>query len=270
MGVINGVGGAVDGRSTVRQWSIREIQRGAKWVASNTSAGVARKCGVKDWRGYFTGYGHTPATFPGQTFTFTGSVDGTLGVSGPAICDRIVITWDIEAGKIIEYRVDFSANGTLSKGAGVAADATTPVVECSTSMYVTIGGGQQTDIRFMRLVITCDNRPYVSSDTAGQVKRNSGNIDAECLYRLYQDVPANLPTLAVPNQLRFHVTGDPTYWEMTWMLLEEIEDYGADREGAENVGATIKGAFCAYNGTGAGTIVSPSTTQKWPTFSAEP
>lgn len=265
MGVISGISAAVSGASgiTMREWRIREIQRGPKWVASISQAGVSAACGAKDWRGYFLGYGHTPVVFPGETFTFLGSVDGTLGVTGPAICDRIVITWDIEAGKVIEYRVDFSANGTLSKGAAAATDSGTPVVVCSTSMYVKIDAQNQTDIRYMRLVITAANRPYNSSDTAGQVKRNSGNINAECLYRLYQDSPANLPALAMPKVLRFYVTAT-TYWELTWMRLEEIEDYGVNLEEAENVGATIKGAFVAYNGTGAGTIINPATTTKWP------
>ncbi len=265
MGVISGISGAVNGASgiSMREWRIREVQRGPKWVASISQGGVSRKCGVKDWRGYYTGYGHTPVVFPGETFTFLGSVDGTLGVTGPAICDRIVVTWDIEAGKVIEYRVDFSGNGTLSKGAAAATDSGTPVIKCSTGMYVAIGGGRQTDIRYMRLVITAANRPYVSSDTAGQVKRLPGNIDAECIYKLYQGTPANLPALAVPNQLRFYVTAG-TYWQLMWMLLEEIEDFGVNLEEAENVGATIKGAFVAYNGTGAGTIIDPATTTKWP------
>ncbi len=269
MGVISGISGLVDGRSAVREWKIREIQRSAAWVDSITRAGVARACGIKDWRGYFLGTGHTPVTFPGQTLTFTGSVDGTLGVSGPAICDRIVVTWDIETGEVITYRVDFSGNGTFSKGAAAATDTATPVFKCSTGMYVAIDGSRQTDIRYMRLVIIAANRPYVSSDTAGQVNRTPGNIDAACTYRLYQDTPANLSALATPGILRFYVTAS-TYWELKWMVLEEIDDYGADREGAENVGATIKGAFSAYVGTTVGTIISPSTTQKWPTFSAEP
>ena len=268
MGVISGISGAISSVSgiTMRSWKINEIQRAEPRADSTTQLGMTRQCGIKDWRGYFLGYGHTPVVFPGDTFVFTGSLGGASpkGVTGTAICDRIVIIWDIEAGKVIEYRVDFSANGTLDKSDTTSiTDSETPVIECSTSMYVAIAGGVQTDIRYMRLEITAANRPYVSSTTAGQVKRTAGNIDAECTYKLYQDTPANLPVLAVPNALRFYVTVS-TYWELTWMLLEEIEDLGANREGAENVGATIKGALVAYNGTGIGTIINPASATKWP------
>jgi hypothetical protein len=270
MPIVSGIGGLVDAERCIREWKIRYENVAKPIVHSSSQSGVQRACGIEDWKGFFTGYGHTPVVFPGDTFEFKGGVNASLGAysgADEAIVDRIVIIWDAEQGKEIEYRVDFSSNGTLTIGPTSAADAGTPEIVCAQTMTVSIGGSPVGNIRYMRLEMFCENRPYVDTGTAGKRLRSPGNFDARYEYRVYyQDTPTTFPTLNTPQIYKFNCTSDPYFWELKWMMAETIEDFGANREGAENVGATIKGAFSGWYGTSAGYVKTPAAAPvtKWP------
>ena len=264
MGVIAGNLIHVDGANTVAAWKVRYKGQLADYRGSNTQSGVGRELGNSDWRGIYRAYGHTPLYFPGETFTFTGTVDGTNGATGAAICDRIRVWWDIEQGKKIQHEVSFSAMGALTLGAAAASDSTSPDPPTSKGMFIKLNGTAQTDIRRMELIVVAGNKPYVSSTTDGVTKRAVGPIDATLNFSLYQDDPSLLPSVALDYGYvaSLYVTST-TYWELAWMMCDDI-DYGGDHEGEENVGGTVGMSFNGFSGTTAGWIKTPAGTAKWP------
>lgn len=267
MAVISGVnlgiqaGAAVE--SAVSEWKIFDRDMPPRYAASNTKDGWARDGGNTDWRGFLTGYGHTPLLFPADTFSLIGSVDGTNGVTGSAICDRVIITADILRGQKVAYRVDFSADGALSYGAAAADDTSNVTAVTSVGRTVWLDGTPEDQVAFWRLIFTADNLPYNHSGTAGDTERTPGPIDVAWFYQRFIGNPSELPTKGTFPVMRFYVTAS-SYWELTWGRIDGIEPFGARKETPENVGATIRGTWSGYVGTSEGTIKDPADSTRWP------
>jgi len=262
MTVISGINAHVDGISTLRSWKIRASNLAVPGAASDAPGAVQRIAGNKDWRGVYLAYGHTPVPWPGSAFSFAGDVDDNYGVSGTAIVDKITIECPVEEAKRIEQVVEFSANGGLDRGAAAATAGSSPSIVSAISRKVSLDGVDVTDVRGWKLVLTARNKPYASSDTAGQIMRTAGNIDGQYEYKVYEDNPSDLPTEGEVKIVRFYVTAT-TYWELKWGIMEEIDDWGGDLEGAENVGASIRGSYNAFYGTISGSIKNPAGETKW-------
>lgn len=251
--------------STVGEWKVFLASLPPAYAASNTANAVARDGGNTDWRGFYRGYNYNPLPFPGDTFDFIGSIDGTKGFFGPAICDRLIITCDVFRGRKIESRVDFSANGagTLTADAAVVADASNVVGVTSVRRTVALNEVDATLLRYWRLIFTAANKPYVHSGTDGKTQRTSGLIDVAWLYQVFTDDPTTLPARGTFPRMRFYVT-DTLYWLVNWGRLDHVEEFGASKESPENVGATIRGSFSGYMGSGEGTIIDPAGGVRWP------
>jgi len=285
MGIVSGIGAVIhlDGsaESTVRRWEIAYRGLVDAEVATNTQGGTHRIPGNTDWRGYYLGYGHTPSVFPGDSFAFKGTTDGTKGCYGTAICDSILIRCPIRQGTKIEYRVDFSADGSLKLAADVGStplvDDTSVAAFQSIGRKVALGGTSQTvdgtdvpQLHFWDFLVASRNRPYVHTNTAGSVQRNPGNLDARFRYGVYVDNPADttqLPTLQDEGMLKFYVTST-TFWELRWGLIEEIAQFGANVESAENVIAVVSGGLTTTSGDVKGSIYNPAGELKWGTAAA--
>jgi hypothetical protein len=263
MGVVSGIGGVVDSVPCVRNWSINSTADLQAGVCSASQGGTFRVAGNKDWTGSYDAYGHTPAAMPGEAFSFTGSIDGSLGASGTAIVDQVVITIDIEAGAIISHVVNFSANGALTFGAAVATDATAASPISAIGCLVKVSDVTETDVRTVTVTITAANTAYVSSDTAGQVQRKAGNIDANVSFTIYNDNMINPPQPNTTATLKVYVTAT-TFWEFDWVMFGDLTGITVDREGAAILGATVNAFMCGYSGGAAGYIKKPDTTTFWP------
>jgi predicted outer membrane repeat protein len=274
MAVIGGTSGAVNGVNTVRTWTVTSTADLQAGVASNTKRGEVIVDGNTDWSGSYTCYGHTPGNMPGDGITFTGSLDGTNGVTGTAIIDSVEITIDIEAGAIIAHTVNFSGNGALTKGGAVATDATTVCPPSSIGCKAEIGTmvavpvwSEISDVRTMTITITCGNQAYVSSATAGGTKRTAGNWSATVAITVYTDDYSSLPDENDSYRLRIYVDGS-TFWLFEFVVFGETSDMGADIEGAAVVGGGLNARWNAYDTVAAacteGQIVQPDTTVWWP------
>lgn len=264
MGVISGTNLAINGEETARRFSLSSNNKLAAGVASNTQRGMLRRPGVKDWKGSYGGYGHTPAVFPGADFTFTGSLTGSQGATGEAICSRIVMNWDIERGELIAYRVYFEANGDLTFGAAAASDSSIPDPPTTQAMFIALDGGQQTQIRNMDLDISCRNRPYVTSDTDGDTKREPGNFDFLLRYGMYFDSDTvTLPTLETAYIAKMYVTAS-TFWELKWARIESVLEFQGDHEKDEPASCIVTAAMDASDGAAIGSITNPASSVVWP------
>ena len=127
--IISGIGGAVDGEDCVSLWKTERISKPGMAICSASDGSVVRGPGIMDWRGVYTGFGHTPSRLAGDTYQFIGATSGGYGassVANGAIGSQTDIRWDIEGGSFIEYINYFeAATGALTYGAATASDTST-------------------------------------------------------------------------------------------------------------------------------------------------
>jgi len=273
MGVLSGIGGAVDGEACVRTWTIATTADVQNAVCSASKQGTIVIDGNEDWSGSFTQYGHTPNRMPQDSFTFTGSIDGSNGAVGTAIVDSVEITIDIEAGAIIGIVTNFSGNGAVTLGAAVASDSTTPdpatSIGCKVEVGTMVGSPvwtEITDVRTVTITITADNQSYVSSSTAGKTKRTAGNISAAIAVTVYEDDFADLPAVNSDARMRVYVNATE-FWLFEFVRFGEASDLTVDRETAALVGATLNASWTGFaevdGSMTEGQIVEPDTTKWW-------
>lgn len=275
--VYSGRQGAVNGHTNIAQWSASVAVDLQKVRSSATKGGTVALDGNTDWSGNFRGFGGQPAIMPGETFTFTGSGDGTLGVTGPAICENVEVVIDIESGAPVSYTVNFAGNGAPTLGAAAATDTTAPDVSDLSSIGCKI---QQSaaldapsfavipDVATITVRITSENPAYVSSSTAGAKKRFGGNIDAEVSYKIYEGSPADLIAPNSVKALRVFVNATEFY-EFNWMKYGNIDGFDVNRDSVNVVSCTQNSAMRGFTDTDAtpdkeGSIKLPDATTWWP------
>lgn len=270
MGVISGLSAAVEkdgsAESTLSGWQVRDIHEiaPASYAGSNTRAGMTSTQGNQDWRGRYQNYGHTPLLFPGDQFTFLGSINALTGCSGAAICDRIIITAAGEEGRNILCVSEFSSNGALSYGAAVASDVSTPTIYNAAGRKVARGGVDVDETSYWRLILGARNRRFFASGVPGVARRQPGVFYAQWMYQCYTDDPTSIPARGSVAALRFYVTA-ALYWELSLCRFDLIDEFGADIEGQKPVGYTAAGSFVGYiGGSPIGHVINPAGTTKWP------
>lgn len=270
----------VDGQSTVRNWTISEIQAAAVFVASNTNGATGRRRGVLDWSGGFSQYGGTPLNMPGEALTFKGFTapdDDISGVGktyeGTAIIDQIVVNWNWETGGIISTDYTFSGNGLLSKSTDTVVDATAPDVPetCGTKVETAIVyvATVPTWVELVKLVsatltITSANQTFVNSATANGVQRKAGVIDWAASI-VSQDLDAitsaNLETEDLGLRMYINAT---EFWFLTFGVITGQESITADREGGAMLSQTLNIAMNAEDtDEGDGEIILPGAGSAW-------
>jgi len=265
MGAYVGVDLAIDGVNTARGWKISQTSNSQGYNASNTQQGTGRACGNVDWIGQYWCYGHTPAYFPGDTFTFQAVTDQGAGLQGAAIIERVRIFWNIAKGDYIAHVVDFARNGALTFTA-TATDVTQPggYVKCSEGTKFTYGGTELQEIEEMMLDIRCANRPRVTSSTSGGALRARGNLDAAWSVKSIEHDPSAYPVINALWDLKFYVDAT-TYWTVNWgKVTASPNDYGGNHETLEYIGGTVEGKFSGHSATSTGAIITPAGTTKWP------
>jgi hypothetical protein len=278
MTVINGCNVAVDTESTVAQWAIAYERESLPVSASNTNLGILPVCGVKDWLGSYIFSGHTPAGdsplifFPGYTKTFTGSVDGTHGVTGSAIGKSITISANPGKGEPIMTEVEFEGNGELTVGGAVAVDSTEPQWFCSDLANVKIWTFEwadlATDIQSWRLRFTAANTPYVSTATSQGRRRIRGPFSGDASIVVLTDDPTDFPAVGTYQKLQFYVA-DGLYWEVGYMRMRRL--LGQPTHPAaknEPIAWTLEFEFSCNDGVVAepteGEVNTPGSVKVWP------
>lgn len=279
MTVINGCNVAVDTESTVAQWAIAYERESSPVSAMNTNLGILPVCGVKDWLGSYLLSGHTPAGaspavfFPGYTKTFTGSTEGTKGVTGSAIGKSITISANPGRGMPIMTEVEFEGNGALTVGAAVAVDTTDPQWFCSDLAKVEMytfewGHDLAADIESWKLRFTAANTPYVSTGTSQRRQRIRGPFSGDASIVVLTDDPSDFPAVGTYKQLRFYVA-DGLYWEVSYMRMRRLISQPT-HPAAKNdpVAWTLEFEFSCNDGVASGPtegeVNTPASVKVWP------
>ena len=262
MAVISGLDMAVNGQNTARAFTMEISDELNEYITSGLSSGVGNKCGVDDWKGAGMFLDAQPWVFPGDTFTFTGSLDGTYGFTGSAYCEAIEIVWDIEKNEYIASSVQFSRNGTLTIGLAAATDTVRAYPACTESLPLLLGTVEQSDVTYARLKMSCRGLPYVTSATSGGRLRKRGSFRAELEYHRYYQNPGSLPTRGLEYRLQMYDTAT-TYWDLSWMKVRKIMPY-VNPESNRPVNAKVIMDMTGTNATDMGSCINPSLATKWP------
>lgn len=282
--VATGKYGAINGMSTVRQWSISDTGETKSYVASNTRGGTGRKRGNYDWSGNANCYGGLPAVLPGETLDFEGYTapesgeeggDGAV-YSGDAICDQVVITWNWTAADLLSHTVNFSGDGALANAVTAAIlDETFPdapsiieypmfygEIDAASGAFVELE-----EVQTATLTITTANQSYVNSSTDGNTKRKPGNVDWTLAVVLHNDAGVHLP-FTKGESYGFHLpVPDATQpWVLHWGILREITGITIDRESGAMISCTCNFEMNGFDDENeeVGVIETPDGAQYWP------
>lgn len=269
MGEINGIGGVVDGEATIRSWTAELSDELVAIFASNTRGGPHTIDGNEDWSGSYNGFGSIPNRLPGSFINnLKLSLNGSVGIDGPAIVDRVEVVWDLEGKQPIAYTTSFSGNGAPTLGVAVATDVTKPAdkvlpskgtkIEIAdfvpdTPSYAVVEG-----LRTATLAMWRDNTTYVNGGTAGAVKRLKGNFNASLAFAVhthdFSKLAAALSTPARGKNMGVKVyTTSTLFWLLEWMKLRNLSDLLCDREGAGMIGMTLNWDYNGFLTTGTST-----------------
>ncbi len=278
MSVISGKDGAVDAAHTVRNWTIDITNELQAYSASNTDGGTDRVAGNGDWSGNYQAYDDVAAYDPGDTFTFTGSIDGAVGVVGLARVENVEFVIDIEAGAIIVHTVNFASAGVLTEGAAVAVDAVVPdpptsigtKVEQAPEPAAAIVYAEITDVRTVTLTLSTNNPTFASSGTSGTMSRVEGNFDFSVDISLYTEDFSTLPAAKTVSRVRVY-TNATEFWLLEFVMWGDKGGAEVAIEDATPVGLTLQGQMKAFARVGAppgtqtkGQVVDPLLAVMWP------
>ncbi len=261
MGVMSGSGGAVNGAHTVRSWNVRTSSDNKQYRASNTKKGTGRKAGTKDWSGSYLGYGVVPPVMPNEAFTFTG-FDGAKVASGSAVVESVEIRWSQEDGGLMEYTVNFSGAGPLSKTTGTASDVVIPNPPSSVSLKLELDSVELADVRSMTLTLTGNTKAYSSSTSGGWKGRLGGSLDASGGVEFYHADIESVPDAGTDTVLKMYVD-DTTFWEIKWGQIDE-DGVDVSIEDDELVSGTILWSKNGFQDGVEGYIKKPDLTTLWP------
>lgn len=269
MGVLYGKDAAVSAEGTVESttngWMINYRGNLVPYTGSNTDGGFGRKCGNKDWVGWYRMLGTVPAIFPGDEFAGVWSIDGSSGASGDARCEQVQLDWNLEAGDYIVATVSFGANGILTVGSGGAADSSFPNPSCVKGLAVELDGGAELTVHRMRMIARRRLRRYCTAECDGQFKRGSSDLDIQAMWQVYfDDQSFSLPSVHAKHVVKLQ-TSDSAGWTITWMRIDNIEPFGVDRYDTERpIGATIIASFDGHSESGAGSVADAAGATRWP------
>ena len=273
MGVISGVKAAVKYDSTVigcaRYWELYGECIDNAAACSGSDGAIVRGDGNKDWRGHYIAYGYQPVILPGQKFQFAGADrddQGWQSADDGAIVSEAHIYWPIEQGGFIFHRVDFESNGSLTAGEYTVADASIPAPTVAKGRTLSLGAVEVTDLGYIEIILKSNNtRPVWTSSNSGWPVRESGNLEAEVIWKHYFDAYTAVPALNAAPVITVDATDALTY-VLTWCQIAGYRPV-YDIQGRDNVpklvGEEVRARFTGYYGGAKGSILLPDSSYFW-------
>jgi len=273
----------INGESTVRNWTVNDLQETKPFVASNTKGATGRREGIYDWNGSFGAYGGQPASMPGDAFSFQGLVapdaddwggDGII-YAGTGIIDSVVITWNWGSGDLLSYVANFSGNGLLTSSSGTLSDATTPdppiIADCKVEYETNPVGpvyAEWPDLAQVVLTLTKNNPSFVNSSTVSSGKvyrgRKAGITDFTIAITDQATLRNALLDRGVDLKLRVYINATEFY-QLDCAQVIDYSGITVDRETGAIIQRTVNCGMNGYpSGGSEGQIVLPDLTDWWP------
>lgn len=290
MGLHSGKWAAVDGISTVHQWTINETQAPAVGRASNTAMGPVRKRGIHSWTGSYQAYGAVPACMPGALFGFVGygapddDVSGSgQRYSGNALVNSISLMWNWGSGEYLGHTVAFDGHLELSKTQGdMPADSAAPDMPPVALTTIKTGASGATvdgdysvlaNVVSATLNITMANQSFVNTSTVvgtgSNAKlwtgRKAGIPDWNLALAQQDNLRVGAP-FDIGDNISIRLYADPTtYWLLKWGHVRDFSGITADRNSGAILARTINlDMNSIISGTTLGVVTDPTGTDWWP------
>ena len=260
-------------------WSASESATATRQAHSGTDLALESYDGIVDWTGTCTGIGVEPPMFPGTDFTFLGSIDQVLGVTGPARCTGMQVVVDYEASVPVMWTLDIAMQGgALVRGAAAAEDTsvTLPVVPKAfpAATVMTASVAESPDYAALpnitKFTISMKEAAgtYSSSDTGLTTGRTPGNLDITATlegavqngagkgYLDWPDTDEILHVRAFVNQTK--------YWGVNWL---RFTGYNPGAQASDNVlRVSLPAVLAASQSAGTaslGFVDTPGGTRIW-------
>lgn len=277
MGVHGGKFAAIDGKRSVRQWTVNDGHTPAKGIASNTLNGPMRRPGVQDWTGNYNAFGAQPELMPGDPFSFIGYTAPDNDVSGvgqtyagDALVENVVISWNYQNGELISHVVNFGGHLALVSGSSSVEDTSDPDAfeVCGTKLqWAPALTGVYVDldnILSMQLTLSCALQTYVNSSTLCWTGRKPGPIDWTLAITQQDNVRLG-SMFDKGDRIKLKLFINATeFYELTWGQVRDFSGITADRETGAILQRTINVDMDGWDGTNPGSIILPDTTTWWP------
>lgn len=265
MGVISGVSMAVSGIPSVSKWTIRWEDNRLPVVTAGTGAAVLNTCGIPEWTGEIICLGHTPAYNPGDTMTFVGSLDGSVGVTGSARVQRVHTVADFNANRYYTIRYDILSDGSLTFGSAVASDTNMPTVVCPAGKSVKLDGNDLNDVAAWMVILERELLPYASSSTNGVMKRIPGVFMGTVVIDLIMNNNA-IPSLTSAHDIELAVgAGANDKWILESFVLSAVQEYGVDlSQGVPRQETPVYRLIFRHSAASSKVIKKPGNVQVWP------
>jgi hypothetical protein len=270
--VLTGKSMVISGVSTAVAIEMALIDHTEPSFASNDSGGADRAPGNTDFMGTIRGFGNTmPAVtnplFPNQTFTLDFTTDGGTSVSVANTMvyglDIWVPTYDPKEENWVEYRVHFCCGGTwptFSVGSA-PTDASNPTKYSVKGLGCAVAGTTIPYVRSQLLSIRSMAESSVNSSLNGIYARPLGNIDWTFRYTRELNSINQLGTLDTLGTIVMNC-GNSQNWTLNYGRLIDIKHNVERGQRTPQTAQITYGK--AINGTSVGSIIDPSSTQRWP------
>lgn len=277
MSLHGGLLGAVNGVSSVQQWSINDDMDIHAMGASNTYGGKAKKQGTKHWGGSMVQFGANPLNqMPGDVIAFVGYMEPANNVSGVgpayvgnAMVDSIQIVWDWNTNAPLMITTNFSGMGS------VAYDPIRAQVLDETDLAVVCAQNDELKVLYseyetewdnlvtMTLNISRANLEYANSSTSGWKNRKKGPFDFT-LTAVEDDVRRDRFAKGDFVQLQLFTSPDD-YWLIRWGMVKSFTGITINRDTGEIIKQTVnfEGSIRDYQGVNVGSIILPGETTAW-------
>lgn len=289
MGVHSGKFAAINGKRTMRLWTIDERVAQPRGAASNSLQGTFRARGVHSWSGSYQAYGATPDVMPGDEFAFVGfgapgnDVDGGTGsrYEGNAVVSQVSLNWNWRAGALIGHSVNFTGDLDLavSNSGAAVTDSSPPQVMETTGTKITFAYGDLGVYQELPACVSAALRltlpvpTFVNSSTYVGGKSWTGAKSGAPLdwnLSIQQEDDERIDTTKIWQKddvlkLRLYVNAT-AYWELKYGIAGDFTGVSWNRETgaimARTLNVNMNGYY--YGGAGTGHITMPDGTTWWP------
>lgn len=268
--MITGLEAAIDGVPCIERFRINLTAQDNAVACSDSAMAVLRSSSNKDWNAVVSAFGHTPAKLPNDKFTFTArdaDGQGWRSETNGAIVRQAHVFCRPQSSEPFYYHLYISGNGSLTPGEYSATGGPYPTPASSIGRGVSIDDTPLTGIAQWELILSSNlARPIWPAHKIGWPVRDSGNIDAEIVFRQHPDLVDDLPEIGDEAIYNLFVT-DTLSWEIKWgKLLDLPVEYVVRNQNNEPefVAAENRAHFSASVGGQQGHILKPGAAQWWP------
>jgi len=267
MAVVSGLKMASSEFPSATAWRVDFAENFPTAATAGTDLAVTRGCPVEIWEGEIVQIGYEPVHLPGASFTFAGSIDGSVGCSGSAIVRAIEAIGNYAENRWYTINYEIVGNGLLTFGSASASDSSLPTLVCPAGKAVKIGANAIDNVRMWSVRLEREILTYVSSGSSGARQAVAGAKTATVTIDCWLSDDA-LPAKNTYHDITIEVgtSETPPAWKLENFILSEVRNYGVDLGDAGNRNnLPMYRLVFVHVPASSKVIKTPGNAQFWPT-----